>query len=336
MLSAAPNKRAMVLGLFVAFAAFAFVSLSVGEVVKVGNVGHVTAVSGLTTSKNDEAASMATGFLVSFLFLAMGIQTRSLLQCAIAGFVGLVEIFGTVMARSSGALAAAGVALTAFIVFIWLRRAHSRTRLTVVGFVCATALFAGVVFLAFHHDVLEWLSSAFNKDMTLTGRTYLWQRAQEMALERPIGGRGFAAFWQQGNLDAEGLWQFAHIKSRFGFNFHSTYYDILIGMGWIGLIAFAITLALGAGRAALAYVRMPALLSCFWLAIAVYVIVRMPIETVGTYEFDFTTVLLFAMFGSGVRSKRLDTRLRPGTSYAGGLPILPEHAFQPRPYGPAE
>lgn len=336
MLSAAPNKRAMVLGLFLAFAAFAFVSLAVGDVVQVGNVGHVTALSGLTASKNDQAASMATGFLVSFLFLAMGIQSRSLLQCSIAGVVGLVELFGTVMARSAGALAAGGVALAAFIVFIWLRRAHRQTRLTFVGLGCVTALFAGVIFLAVHHDVLEWLSNAFNKDMTLTGRTYLWQRAQEMAQERPIGGRGFAAFWQQGNLDAEGLWQFAHIKTRYGFNFHSTYYDVLIGTGWIGLLVFAFTLALGAGRAALAYVRTPTLMSCFWLAIAVYVIVRMPIETVGTYEFDFATVLLFAMFGSGVPSKRLDARLAGGRRHMGGVPVLPEHALQPRPYGPAE
>lgn len=336
MLSSAPNKRAMVFGLFLAFAAFAFVSLSVGDVVKVGNVGHVTALSGLTTSKNDEAASMATGFLVSVLFLAMGIQSRSLLQCSVAGIAGLVEIFGTVMARSAGALAAACVAVAAFVVFIWLRKAHRQTRLTVIGLACVTALFTGVIFLAFHHDVLEWLSSAFNKDMTLTGRTYLWQRAQEMALDRPVGGRGFAAFWQHGNLDAEGLWQFAHIKTRYGFNFHSTYYDILIGMGWIGLIVFAITLALGAGRAALSYVRVPTLIACFWLAIAVYVIVRMPIETVGTYEFDFATVLLFAMFGSGTPSKRFDARLPRGRRQGGGMPVMPEHALQPRPYRPAE
>jgi len=336
MLSSAPNKRAMVFGLFIAFAAFAFVSLSVGEVVQVGNSANVTAVSGLTTSKNDEAASMATGFLVSFLFLAMGIQSRSLLQCAIAGFIGVVEIFGAVMARSAGALAAAGVALAAFILFIWLRRAHRHTRLMVIGMACSVTLVAGVLFLAFHHDVLEWLSGTFNKDMTLTGRTYLWQRAQELALERPLGGRGFAAFWQQGNLDAEGLWQFAHIRNRYGFNFHSTYYDVLIGMGWIGLVVFAATLALGAGRAAMTYVRTPTLITCFWLAIAVYVIVRMPIETVGTYEFDYATVLLFAMFGAGMRSKRLDARLPPGTRYVGELSVLPEHALQPRPYRPAE
>lgn len=336
MLSAAPNNRAMVLGMFAAFAAFAFVSLAVGEVVTVGNVGHVTAVSGLTASKNDQAASMATGFLVSFLFFAMGLQSRNLLQCLCAGFVGLVQIFGTVMARSAGALAAAGIAFFAFLVFLWLRKASRHTRLTLIGLACTVTLFAGVLFLAFHHDVLQWLSTTFNKDMTLTGRTYLWQRAQEMAAERPLGGRGFAAFWQQGNLDAEGLWQYAHIQNRYGFNFHSTYYDILIGMGWIGLVVFAFTLALGAGRASLSYVRMPSLMACFWLAISVYMIVRMPIETLGTYEFDFATTLLFAMFGFGMRSKRLDARLPPRARRAGEFSVLSEEAFQPRPYRPAE
>ena len=333
MLSAAPNKRAVVLGLFAAFAVFAVVSLSVGEVVQIGT-SNVTAVAGLTDSKNEEAATMVTGFLVSFLFLAMGIRSRSVLQSSCAVFVGAVQIFGAVMAKSAGALAAAGVAFAAFLIFIWLRKSSRHTRFAIIGFGFIAVLIAGVIFLAFHNDVLEWLSGTFNKDMTLTGRTYLWERARELALERPIEGRGFAAFWQQGNLDAEGLWQFAHIQSRFGFNFHSTYYDIVIGMGWIGLAVFAVTLAFGVGRAATAYVRKPTLIACFWLAIAIDLLIRMPIETIGTYEFDFATLLLFALFGS--RSERLDARLAPRGRRARGLGVAPEDPFQPRPYWPAE
>ncbi len=118
--------------------------------------------------------------------------------------------------------------------------------------------------------------------------------------EQPVLGQGFAAFWQQGNLDAEGLWQFAHIQSREGFNFHNTAYDILVGLGWMGLILFGLTLIAGLSMTAAGYVRNMSPLSSFWLAVGIYLLVRMPIETAGTYEFYFSTLLLFAMFGSSV------------------------------------
>ena len=47
-------------------------------------------------------------------------------------------------------------------------------------------------------------------------------------------GRGYYAFWRQGNLDAEGLWRYFGIDSRGGFTFHNTLVDILVTLGWIG------------------------------------------------------------------------------------------------------
>ncbi|HKD46397.1 MAG TPA: hypothetical protein VKB67_01805, partial [Rhizomicrobium sp.] len=110
------------------------------------------------------------------------------------------------------------------------------------------------------------------------------------------------------NLDAEGLWQFAHITSRTGFNFHNTGYDILVSLGWVGLILFALTLIVGLVKMAAVYVNGPSLLTAFWLALAASIVARLPVETMGIYEFSAETIFLFAIFGYAVKAKRVRER----------------------------
>jgi exopolysaccharide production protein ExoQ len=138
----------------------------------------------------------------------------------------------------------------------------------------------------------------FDKDTTLTGRTYLWERAYDLIRETPWIGRGFRSFWLQGNPDAEGLWQYAGITSRDGFNFHNTAVEILVHIGWVGLIVYGTVIVLALGFLVARFVTRPNLFICFWLSIFIYELVRMPIESIGFTEFYFSTVLLFMAMGS--------------------------------------
>ena len=138
----------------------------------------------------------------------------------------------------------------------------------------------------------------FDKDPTLTGRTYLWQRAYDLINETPWLGRGFRSFWLQGNPDAEGLWQYAGIASRDGFNFHNTAIEILVHIGWFGLIVYGAVVIIALGFLVARFLARPNLFLCFWLSVLVYELVRMPIESIGFNEFYFSTVLLFMALGS--------------------------------------
>lgn len=305
LLSSSRNPRATLFGLFSAFALFTVISLAVGTVVDVGDSG-TTALSGLNDSKNQQADVVATGFLVTTMMFWLAWKSRSWLQVALSAGVGCTQIYATIAAQSVGAVIGLAVAMGIFSMLLLLRGASRKLRAVLIGIAASVALGTAAVILAFGSVTLDGGAALFGKDATLTGRTYLWARASEMVAEQPVLGRGFAAFWQRGNLDAEGLWKFAHITSRDGFNFHNTAYDILISLGWIGLLIFALTMVVGFGAATSRYISKPTVFGCFWLSIGAYFGIRMAIETIGIYEFYFSTVLLFALFGWSFADRRVN------------------------------
>ena len=307
LVTQARNRRAVMFALFGAFAVYSLASLLFGGMVHVGTTGTV-ALSGLADSKNEEATTVTTGAIIALAWFFIGLKTRSFLQSGLAAVVLAVEIYSALLAKSAGAMAALGVGIMTFLLLAALIKGGRRLRVAVVGFGGISALTLTMIFLIFTGPIIDAVSSWFGKDVTLTGRTYLWTRARDLIMEHPIFGQGFAAFWQQGNLDAEGLWQFAHIASRSGFNFHNTSYDILVSLGWIGLTLFMLTLIVGMVKMAAAYVRRPSLLAAFWLAMGASMVARLPVETMGTYEFSFATILLFAMFGYAAKAKELNAR----------------------------
>jgi exopolysaccharide production protein ExoQ len=300
LLSACRNQRSVLLGLFWGFALYVAVSLAVGHVVAVGTDG-ASAIAGLNDSKNEEADTAATGFVISAAVFAIGVKMRSLAQCAVAIAAGAIQLYAAAVALSAGALAGIAAAMAALTLLLALCGLGRAARALVTGTIGVAWASLSVVFVLFNGNLQDWLANIFDKDATLTGRTYLWTRARDLIAEQPLLGKGFAAFWQHGNLDAEGLWQFAHITNREGFNFHSTMYDAIVGLGWLGALLFALTVGAGLLIVTADYVRRPTLLACFWLSMAVYMLIRMPIESIGLSEFYFSTVLLFMALGSWAR-----------------------------------
>jgi exopolysaccharide production protein ExoQ len=302
-LARARNRRSMLFALFASFAVYTLASLAFGNMVSVGTSG-TTALSGLADSKNDEASIVGTGAIISLAWFFVGLRTHRYSHSVLALPVLAAELYAAVLARSAGAMASLAVGTFTFLLLAMLSKTGRRFRVALVGFGGVLALASAMLFLVFTGPIVDAVSGWFGKDVTLTGRIYLWARARDLIVEHPIVGSGFDGFWQQGNLDAEGLWQFGHIADRTGFNFHNTSYDILVSLGWLGLILFLLTLIVGLVKMAAAYVRAPTLLASFWLAMAASMVVRMPVETLGIYEFSSATIFLFAIFGFAVNASR--------------------------------
>jgi exopolysaccharide production protein ExoQ len=297
LLCAPKNPRSMLCGLAASFALYTLVSFVLGHKVDVGDYG-ARAFSGLADSKNEEADIVATGFVISLFLVIAGLWTRRFVQAAFAAAAALGEAYVVAAAMSAGAVAGAAATLAALLLLFALRRMGGAARALVLTAGSLFAVGIGALFELSASTLVRSLAEMFGKDPTLTGRTYLWARARELIAEHPVLGQGFGAFWQRGNLDAEGLWQFAQITSREGFNFHNTLYDVLVSLGAAGLAIFALAILVGVARSAFAYVRRPTFVSCFWLALAAYIFVRMPTECVGINEFYFSTVLMFAALGA--------------------------------------
>ncbi|MFP5273321.1 O-antigen ligase family protein [Coleofasciculus sp.] len=82
------------------------------------------------------------------------------------------------------------------------------------------------------------------KDMTLTGRTYLWREIIKAVNKHPLFGYGYEGFWQfWRGIDNPAL--MLRLPEFHGFmpeESHNGYLDIALEVGWIGLAIFIISL----------------------------------------------------------------------------------------------
>lgn len=311
------QRHALLKGVMLAFATYAVASVAFGRYVDVGMGGSGNALVGLGDGKNMMADIASIGLLASFSIIAISIRQRSIPWGLIALASAALDSYIIVMAKSAGAvigLSAALFAMAGVVIACAMSRPVRIGFLTVL--VASAAVFA-CVFKTLAATLLNIGMSAFNKDPTLTGRTYLWYRADDLIAQHPALGRGYSAFWQQGNPDAEGLWQFAGITSRAGFNFHNTATEILVEIGYVGLVIFLLTMGLGLWGLLRHYVNRPSLVLAFWFGFVAYVLTRAPFEALGTGAFYYSTLLMFAAAGMGMQQAFAPARAgRPAVASA--------------------
>jgi O-antigen ligase len=83
------------------------------------------------------------------------------------------------------------------------------------------------------------LASALGKDVTLTGRTFLWEAVVATAVQRPWLGYGFSAFWQGWSGES------GQVLSMIAFwvpHAHNGFLDLWLELGLFGLIVFVLGL----------------------------------------------------------------------------------------------
>lgn len=295
-LSSARRPDMVLRGIAAAFAVYVAVSLAFGGTVAVGLRGQ-TAFSGLSDSKNLVADIASTGLLVALGAAWLAACKRSWWWAAGLAAAAAMEALVIANARSAGAMLGLGVGLGAFLALALLRPLPTAMRgaLTLVLGLLVTVV--AVFFRSISQAMVDFATVAFDKDPTLTGRTYLWARGFDLINERPLLGRGFYAFWLQGNPDAEGLWRYGGIVDRTGFTFHNSAVEVLIQLGWAGLAILAGVMLAGIFCFAVRFVRRPNLALCVWGGLLMYELVRMPIESIGYAPFFFSTVLITGALG---------------------------------------
>jgi len=313
-LSSAFKPTAVIKGAFLAFAVYVFASLTLGRSMSITDGGGAAeAFVGLGDGKNLLADIASTGALLGLTTLFIALRQRKAAWAALAVIALASDCYVIGLARSAGAVlavAAAAVALLGLVTLSVLPRAGR------IG-VATLLLAAAGVFAALVRNVGGLLmglgEQMFDKDPTLTGRTYLWYRANDLIAEKPMLGRGFYAFWRQGNTDAEGLWRYAGIVGRSGFNFHNALIELTVQLGIVGAALFCLVGLVGLIGLVRQLTERPTLPLCFWGAYMVYVLVRAPVEAVGYAPFYFSTCLLFAAAGAGMQ--RLPKRAPKSARY---------------------
>jgi exopolysaccharide production protein ExoQ len=297
LISSARNQAAVLRAIALAFLIYVTDAVVTGGRVMVGVGAGGEAFTGLTDSKNLMADIASTGLIVSLSVIIMSIRDGKWPWVAVCSAAVVMDLYCVVAARSAGALLGLALGLTPLVVLSPLVAASKAVRAWLTATVALTLLVVGLNYRAIAEAMIGLGASVFDKDPTLTGRTYLWYRAFDLIHERPMLGRGYFSFWLQGNIDAEGLWRYAGIADRSGFNFHNTLVDLLVTVGWLGAAVVVGTVLVGAFALVRRFVTNPSLPLVFWISILLYELSRTPIETLGIQPFYFSTTLVFGALG---------------------------------------
>lgn len=198
---------------------------------------HPGAWSGLWTHKNTLASIMSFGCGV---MLSAAVLDRRLRPWALAGFAGAVLLILFSTGRTALLSLAAGTA--ALTLFWMMRRGPVAMVVLGAGALSVAILIAGLIFLA-----PQVLVEIIGRDLTLTGRTDIWESLNRAIDQRPWLGYGFGAFW----VDEHGprFW----VQRDVAWNVigaHNGWLEIMLAVGRLGLILVLIQLTVMIVRAA--------------------------------------------------------------------------------------
>lgn len=110
---------------------------------------------------------------------------------------------------------------------------HSMARAFIVLFLCLLLGFAGSIA---YLGVAQLVAEAFGKDLTLSGRSDIWEQVIPLISDRPVFGYGFATF-RQADIVEEYV-RLGHTVH----SLHNTYLEICLNIGIPGFLCWVIFL----------------------------------------------------------------------------------------------
>jgi O-antigen ligase len=221
-------------------------------------IEHPGAWSGLWTHKNTLGGIMALGVAVCASAAIVEPARRVLwIGAALAAFVLVL------LSTSKTALLAALLGLCIIAACAMVRRGPVLAVLVSAGALGAVVIGASIVVLA-----PDLIVAVLGRDLTLTGRTEIWEASARFVEAQPWLGYGYYAFWLPENGPAYWVreavaWQVASA--------HSSWLELALGLGRAGVLLFALQLAVTLWRGAGAVMRpdaglwAPAFLAAFAL-----------------------------------------------------------------------
>lgn len=263
-------------------------------------------LSGLFESKNQLGTSLQLAFALG---LAVGLdrdQPRGARLFALLAVPSSIPLLW--LTQSATAQTSAGITLLVFPLLLLFGRIPISGRVALAMVLVAVAAVA-LVFLPVIVDAIgDFRQNVLKKDATLTGRTYLWEFAARLTAERPLLGHGYYAFWRQGNLDAEGLWRWAGITQRDGFNFHNAFVEMKVDLGYIGQALLICSCVVSFAATLFRQLVQPSVPVAFFLALQIVLYARSISETGLIAPFSLLTVLwvtaaFYAFFRDGANER---------------------------------
>jgi exopolysaccharide production protein ExoQ len=219
---------------------------------------HPGAWSGLWTHKNTLGGVMAAGVGVCAAAAIATPERRKLwIASAFAAFALII------LSTSMTALIASLLGLGVIALCMIIRRGPIPAIVASASAAACIIAAAGIMLLA-----PELIVAALGRDLTLTGRTDIWDASARFVEAQPWLGYGYYAFWLPDNGPA--FWVRETVQWSVA-SAHSSWLELALGLGRVGVVLFAlqllVTLSRGAGAAMRADAGLwaPAFLAAFAL-----------------------------------------------------------------------
>jgi len=256
---------------------------------------------GIFGSKNAFAAVICAFILASIAMLFDRTAPRVMRFAALAGLAAAGPML--LKAQSTGAIVFVVPASALALALLLSRRLTHGQKLFLGALLLGLGLAMLILVLQYSEILFQNFLDASGKDVTLTGRTDLWQFAGQFIQEHPLLGLGYRAFWVQGYPPAELLWAMFDIKARAGFNFHNTYVNNAVEIGFIG-VGLQVLLLYGAlVRAYIWAFRAPSPETAFFASFLTYIVCGSFVEVAVFFQFSITSIIVICVFVYTVRAQ---------------------------------
>ena len=300
MIGAGMRPQDALKGLFLGLLIVGLLNFALGDysVIETGTA----AFRGIQGSKNAAGELAGAAVLVSLAMISQAWLYRSFFWFLLATSGLVIAVITLVLSKATGALIATGVAVPCMICWLVSMRMDLQVRtaifLTVMILVAVMILTMNLWLPGMFELVLE----SSGKEVGLTGRDLLWQAADRQIAQKPWLGGGYNAFWVPENLEAIRLWGEMGIKTQMGFNFHNTWREILVDLGYIGLTIYAIVAIASTLVVIFRTMLKPTITLVMASALLVYFAIKMPFETFGFGGMHLLTLILFMCWAMGYSS----------------------------------
>ena len=287
-------------------------ALSVGAEIILGTFSPFSAEYRFAGVMHPNAQGLNCGLLfissVSFLLIHKDVSKLGKVLILSCGFASILFLLLT---KSRTALLSSILALG----FSWLLYNVIQGKRVMTSFLCLIAPFqVMILYFLWQADVLIKLQRLFmlgrdTEVLTLTGRTDLWRELLDYVAQSPLLGYGYDSFWTLTHtaeiMGSQGSW----VASD-----HSSYFNVVLGLGVIGLTIFVIMLLLSLQASIRLYLRSKSNEYIFATTVIIMAIINMFLETI-LFQFNSMSLVILVVVAKLAYRENVSLPARPYHTY---------------------
>ena len=205
---------------------------------------HVGAWRGLWFEKNAMGGNFARAAFIFGFLLMMDKHRRK-----IWGFGFILSVMLVLLSTSKTSLLGMLLGFGVLVLYLWMQQGKLVTVSTLWLILASSLAATFVVILA-----PEVLVKIIGRDLTFTGRTYIWEVLIDLIGQRPVLGYGYGAFWGEYSAPANMVRTITEWPVPTA---HNGIIEVALAIGWLGVAIFLFDFVLNFFRAAFTVHKRP-------------------------------------------------------------------------------